>query len=75
MSDILQDIAEYRGTFRDLDMLVELGEGRKEGCICNLGRTAPNPVLSSIKLFHPDYDAHIKEKRCPLDGKGANNSG
>jgi NADH-quinone oxidoreductase subunit F len=75
MSDILQDIAEYRGTFQDLDLLVELGEGMREGCICNLGRTASNPVLSSIKLFPPDYDAHIKEKRCPLDGKSANNSG
>jgi NADH-quinone oxidoreductase subunit F len=69
MSDILQDIAEYRGTSQDLDLLVELGEGMREGCICNLGRTAPNPVLSSIKLFHADYDAHIKEKKCPVNGK------
>lgn len=64
MSDILTDIAEYRGRLQDLDLLHELGEGMKTGCICNLGRTAPNPVQSSLRLFREDFDAHIKEKRC-----------
>ncbi|MCK4274270.1 MAG: NADH-quinone oxidoreductase subunit L [Dehalococcoidales bacterium] len=64
MSDILNDIAENKGKHEDLDLLVELGEGMKNGSICGLGRTAPDPVLSSIKLFRRDYDAHITEKRC-----------
>jgi NADH-quinone oxidoreductase subunit F len=67
MSDILQDIAECKGEPQDLDLLIELGEAMKVGCICGLGQTAPNPVLSSIKLFRRDYDAHIKEKRCPIN--------
>jgi NADH-quinone oxidoreductase subunit F len=67
MSDILQDITEYKGEPQDLDLLIELGEAMKIGCICGLGRTAPNPVLSSIKLFRSEYDAHIKEKRCPIN--------
>jgi len=65
MSDILNDISEYMGKPQDLDLLIELGEAMKVGCICGLGQTAPNPVLSSIKLFRNDYDVHIKEKRCP----------
>jgi len=64
MSDILKDISEYMGKPQDLDLLNELGEEMKIGCICGLGRTAPNPVLSSIRLFRHEYDAHIKGKRC-----------
>jgi len=67
MSDILQDIAEGKGEPGNLDLLIELGEAIRVSCICGLGRNAPNPVLSSIKLFRSDYDAHIKEKRCPLN--------
>lgn len=65
MSQILADIAANRSSPRDLDLLTELGEGMKTGSICGLGQTAPAPVLSSIQLFRSDYDAHIKEKRCP----------
>ncbi len=65
MLDILNDIAENRGKPEDLDMLLELAEGMKTGSICGLGRTAPLPVLSSIELFRGDYEAHIKEKKCP----------
>jgi len=54
------------GKPQDLDLLIELGEAMKIGCICGLGQTAPNPVLSGIKLFRNEYDAHIKEKRCPI---------
>lgn len=67
ISDILQDIAEYKGKPQDLDLLLELGEVMKTSCICRIGETAPNPVLSSIKLFRSDYDTHIHEKRCPMN--------
>jgi NADH:ubiquinone oxidoreductase subunit F (NADH-binding) len=66
MTDILKDISEHMGKPQDLDLLIELGEGMKIGCICGLGRSAPNPVLSSIELFRNEYGVHIKEKRCPL---------
>jgi len=66
MSDILKDISEHLGKPQDLDLLIELGEEMKIGCICGLGRTAPNPVLSSIQLFRKEYEVHIKEKRCPI---------
>jgi NADH-quinone oxidoreductase subunit F len=66
MTDILKDISEHMGKPQDLDLLIELGEEMKIGCICGLGRSAPNPVLSSIKLFRNEYDVHIKEKRCPI---------
>jgi NADH-quinone oxidoreductase subunit F len=69
MSDILQDIADGKGEPKDLDMLTELGEAMKIGCICSLGRTMPNPALSSMRLFDSDYAAHIKEKRCPSSGQ------
>jgi NADH-quinone oxidoreductase subunit F len=66
MADILKDISEYMAKPQDLDLLIDLGEKMKIGCICGLGRTAPNPVLSSIKFFRDEYNVHIKEKRCPL---------
>ena len=65
MSDILNDISENKGKPEDLDLLLELSEGMKAGSICALGRTAPDPVVSSIRLFPGDYEAHIKAKRCP----------
>ncbi len=72
MSTILKDISEYRGRPQDLNLLAELGEAMATGCICGLGTTAPNPVLSSIRLFGNDYEAHIKDKRCPVKGTGTN---
>ena len=66
MADILKDISEHEGKPQDLDLLIELGEGMKIGSICGLGRTAANPVLSSIRLFRREYETHIKEKRCPF---------
>ncbi|MFC2069701.1 NADH-ubiquinone oxidoreductase-F iron-sulfur binding region domain-containing protein [Chloroflexota bacterium] len=68
--DILKDISENGGKPHDMDLLFELGEAMMTGCICGLGSTAPNPVLSSIRLFSDDYDAHIKDKRCPVNDKG-----
>ena len=67
MSDILKDISEKKGKPQDLDLLKELGAAMKNGCICGLGRTASNPVLSSIKLFRNEFEVHIKEKRCLYD--------
>jgi NADH-quinone oxidoreductase subunit F len=65
MSDILKDISENKGKPEDLDLLINLGEGMKIGSICGLGQTAPAPVLSSLRLFREDYEAHIKGKKCP----------
>ncbi len=66
MSDILEDISKGNGGPQDIDLLNEIGEQMKTGCICDLGRTAANPVLSSIELFRNEYEVHIKEKRCPV---------
>ena len=65
MSEILEDISKGQGTPQDIDMLNEIGEQMKTGCICDLGRRAANPVLSSIELFRDEYEDHIREKRCP----------
>jgi len=62
MSGILEDIAENRGQSGDIDLLIELSEAMKINCLCSLGRTAPNPVLSSFTVFHDNYDAHLKGK-------------
>ncbi|GAB6156444.1 NADH-quinone oxidoreductase subunit NuoF [Desulfosporosinus burensis] len=62
---ILTDITEGKGKSEDLDLLLELGEGMQSGSICGLGRTAPNPVLTAIKYFRDEFEAHIKRKRCP----------
>jgi len=66
MTNILEDIYKGNGRLQDIDLLNEIGEHMKTGCICELGRTAPNPVLSSIELFRDEYEVHIREKRCPI---------
>ena len=65
MFDILTDITEGRGKEEDIELLEELGGLIKETSLCALGTTAPNPVLSTIRYFRDEYEAHIKEKRCP----------
>ena len=65
MLEILQRITEGKGEEGDVEKLIELGENIKEGALCGLGKTAPNPVLSTIHYFRDEYDAHIREKRCP----------
>ena len=65
ISEILKDIARGEGKAQDLDLLIELGEAMKIGSICDLGRSAANSVLSSMRLFRHEYDVHIKEKKCP----------
>ena len=65
MLEVLNDICEGRGREGDIEHLLELGSSIIKGSICGLGQTAPNPVLSTIKYFRDEYEAHIKEKRCP----------
>ncbi|MFC1703794.1 NADH-ubiquinone oxidoreductase-F iron-sulfur binding region domain-containing protein [Candidatus Omnitrophota bacterium] len=63
--EILKDITVGKGKPGDVDLLKELAEAVKIGSLCGLGQTAPNPVLSTIKYFRDEYEAHINEKRCP----------
>lgn len=65
MLDILTDITEGKGKSGDIDLLLELAKGVKDGSLCGLGQTSPNPILTTIKFFKDEYDAHINEKRCP----------
>jgi NADH-quinone oxidoreductase subunit F len=65
MKEILIDIAEGRGTEESIPMLEELGEALTLGSLCALGSTAANPFLSTLRYFRDEYEAHIKEKRCP----------
>ncbi len=65
MRQILTKITEGEAKDEDLTRLKSLAEAVKDGAICGLGQTAPNPVLSTIRYFADEYDAHIKEKRCP----------
>ena len=65
MLEILTDITEKRGRPDDIELLLELGEGIKKGSLCGLGQTAPNPVLTTIRYFREEYEAHIHEATCP----------
>lgn len=62
---ILEDIVEGRGKPEDIDLLEELGESVKAGSLCGLGQTAPNPVLTTIRYFREEYEAHIYDRQCP----------
>ncbi|MBQ6381669.1 MAG: 4Fe-4S binding protein, partial [Clostridia bacterium] len=63
--EILEKITEGKGTLEDLDKLEALCYYIKENSLCGLGQTAPNPVLSTLKNFREEYEAHVVEKRCP----------
>jgi NAD-dependent dihydropyrimidine dehydrogenase PreA subunit len=63
--EIVTDITEGRGRPEQLDLLAELSETIAETSLCGLGKTAPNPVLSTLRYFREEYLAHILEKRCP----------
>jgi NADH:ubiquinone oxidoreductase subunit F (NADH-binding)/(2Fe-2S) ferredoxin/Pyruvate/2-oxoacid:ferredoxin oxidoreductase delta subunit len=65
MHEILTNITEGKGTESDLAELRELAEVISDTSLCGLGQTAPNPVLSTMKYFLDEYEAHIKERRCP----------
>ncbi len=64
MLDILTDICDGKGKMEDLDTLVELCYEIKQGSLCNLGKTAPNPVLSTLRYFRDEYKAHIEQLTC-----------
>jgi len=64
MLDILEDITGGKGTPQSIDLLMELSEAIKSGSLCALGQTAPNPVLTTLRYFRDEYEAHIDEKRC-----------
>jgi NADH-quinone oxidoreductase subunit F len=63
--EILKRLTEGEGRQADLELLQLLAEDIKTGSLCGLGKTAPNPVLTSLKYFKDDYLAHLEEKRCP----------
>lgn len=65
MLEILTRITEGEGKEGDIERLEELAYQIKDGSLCGLGQTAPNPVLTTIKYFRDEYEAHIRDKKCP----------
>ena len=65
MYEILTRICEGEGKSGDIELLEELSEAVRAGALCGLGQTAPNPVLTTLRYFRDEYEAHINEKRCP----------
>ena len=65
MLEILERIVNGKGEEGDIERLEELANTIKSTALCGLGQTAPNPVLSTLKFFRSEYEAHIREKRCP----------
>ncbi len=65
MHEILTRITQGNGKLSDLDLMIELSQGVAQGSLCGLGKTAPNPVLTTLRYFRDEYVAHIVEKRCP----------
>ena len=65
MLDILERITSGEGREGDIELLEELGAAVKRGSLCGLGQNAPNPVLTTIRYFRDEYEAHIRDKRCP----------
>jgi NADH-quinone oxidoreductase subunit F len=65
LGEILQRIVDGEGREGDVELLTELCETVKAGALCGLGQSAPNPVLTTIRYFRDEYDAHIRDKKCP----------
>lgn len=65
MLEIVTDITQGRGTPEQLKLLEDLADTVSQTALCGLGRTAPNPVLTTLRYFRPEYEAHVMEKRCP----------
>jgi NADH-quinone oxidoreductase subunit F len=65
MLEILERITKGEGQEGDIEMLEDMAKDIKKSSLCGLGQTAPNPVLSTIRYFRHEYEAHIKDKRCP----------
>ena len=65
MKEILDRICEGQGQEGDIELLEELCVSIRDGALCGLGQTAPNPVLTTIRYFRHEYEAHIRDKKCP----------
>jgi ferredoxin len=65
MMEILERISNGEGKEGDIETLEELASNVKQASLCGLGQTAPNPVLTTLKYFRNEYEAHIYEKKCP----------
>ena len=65
MLEILERITQGKGEEGDIELLQDMAYDIKKSSLCGLGQTAPNPVLSTIRYFRHEYEAHIKEKECP----------
>ncbi len=65
MLETLERICDGKGKPEDLDLLEDMAYKVKDGSLCGLGQTAPNPVLTTLKYFRHEYEAHIKDKKCP----------
>jgi len=65
MLEILQRITRGKGRMDDLDTLMELAETVRDSAMCGLGQTSPNPVLSTLRFFREEYEAHVIDKKCP----------
>jgi NAD-dependent dihydropyrimidine dehydrogenase PreA subunit len=63
--ETLERICAGQGREGDIEYLIELSETVKSSSLCGLGQTAPNPVLTTLRYFRDEYEAHIDEKRCP----------
>jgi NADH-quinone oxidoreductase subunit F len=61
---LLDDVIEGRGTPQTLELLETLGRAVQKGSLCGLGKTAPNPVLSTLRYFREEYEDHVLHKRC-----------
>jgi NAD-dependent dihydropyrimidine dehydrogenase PreA subunit len=64
MLEIVTGITEGRGKLEHLALLEELAETVSQTALCGLGKTAPNPVLTTLRYFRPEYEAHINKKKC-----------
>jgi NADP-reducing hydrogenase subunit HndC len=65
MKEFLNNFSQGKGSPEDIDALESLGKALVDGSLCGLGRTAPNPVLTSIRYFRDEYLAHIVDHKCP----------
>ncbi|HHV18066.1 MAG TPA: NADH-quinone oxidoreductase subunit NuoF [Thermoanaerobacterales bacterium] len=68
MLEILERITNGEGREGDIELLENLAKSIKASALCGLGQTAPNPVLSTLRYFRDEYEAHIKDKKCPAGG-------
>jgi NADH-quinone oxidoreductase subunit F len=67
MLEILERIVAGKGRDGDIELLLELSDIISSAALCGLGKTAPNPVISAVRRFRAEYEAHIRDKRCPAE--------